>query len=231
MTAALASRRLDLAALALAAAVLPLVCGGCATIFSGTSDTLTFDSNVPNTRLSVDGKLIGQLPLSVDMSRNFVGGQQFIAHFEADGYKSQEFKLDRVFNGVAVLDITSVVTSGGIDVLTGALMKFSPRDYHVQMQASDKSAESPEYRRSLEGTRFALLNYRALCSDLARGGGEYLTAFAHVVSDGDAAAARRIQEASLGRASYLATSPGPRDLLARFNETISERPELRPYAL
>ena len=40
----------------------------------------------------------GELPLTVDMSRNFVGGRRFFARFERDGYVTQEFQLNREFN-------------------------------------------------------------------------------------------------------------------------------------
>src|SRR6266849_3981305 len=85
-----------LLALPLVSALMQL--DGCATIFTGTTDTLKFD---------------------------------------AAGYETQEFQLKREFNYVAILDVTSIPTSGGIDVLTGSLMKFSPNEYHVQMLKKD----------------------------------------------------------------------------------------------
>ena len=143
---------------------------GCATIFTGTSDDITFEANVPGVRLSIDGKSQGPLPLKIDMSRNFMGDHHFNARFEADGYETQEFKLDRAFNGVAILDITSPVTSGGIDLLTGSLFLFSPRDYHIQMVPTGKGGTA-EYDRSREAYRFGLTNYAAIQRDVARGGG------------------------------------------------------------
>src|SRR3954470_14972947 len=111
--------------LAMAAALL----SGCATIFTGTTDTLRFDSNVGGVRLTVDGRYEGELPLTIDMSRNFMGGKQFMAKFERQGYATQEFQLSREFNTVAILDISCTIISGGVDVLTGAMMRFSPHDY------------------------------------------------------------------------------------------------------
>jgi len=55
---------------------------GCATIFTGTHDTLTFDSNVPGVRLTIDGMYQGELPITFEMSRNFMGGKEFLARLE-----------------------------------------------------------------------------------------------------------------------------------------------------
>jgi hypothetical protein len=213
----------------LAAAAFAL--GGCATIFTGTTDTITFNANVPGVRLSIDGQYKGELPLTIPMSRNFVGGQQFIAKFEKEGYATQEFKLQREFNMVAILDITSIITSGGIDVLTGSLLRFSPTDYHVVMLEQGRSASSAEFRRVVELYRYALVNYRAVQKDLARGGGESLRAFAAAVCGGDRAAAEAVYAASLRDASLLAGSRTAQELVERVDRMLAEDGELRAHRI
>src|SRR2546428_4708677 len=133
-------------ALPLVSALIQL--SGCATIFTGTTDTLKFDANVPGVRLTIDGEYKGELPLTLTMSRNFMNGQQFKAKFEAAGHEIQEVQLKREFNYVAILDITSIPTSGGIDLLTGSLMKFSPDEYHVPMVKKGGKPGSAEFERS-----------------------------------------------------------------------------------
>src|SRR6266536_6426751 len=81
---------------------------GCATIFTGTSDTLKFDANVLGVRLTIDGQYKGELPLTLTLSRNFMNGEQFKAKFESTGYQAREFQLKRVFNYVARRDVTSI---------------------------------------------------------------------------------------------------------------------------
>lgn len=213
----------------LAAGLAPLLLSGCATIFTGTTDVLSFQANVPKVRLSIDGQYKGELPLTFVMSRNFVGGQQFIARFEREGYVTQEFRLTRQLNAVAILDLTSIPTSGGIDVLTGALMKFSPTEYHVQMLPAGRSAGAPDFQRSVRATGYALVNHRAIQKDLARRGGEHLAAFAAALAGGEAEAAARIREASLRSAPLLLAATTPHDFLARVDGLLAGRPELRPF--
>lgn len=207
-----------------------LLLQGCATIFTGTKDTLTFSANVPGVRLSIDGQYKGELPLTLVQSRNFVGGEQFMAKFEREGYQTQEFKLKREFNAVAILDITSILTSGGIDVLTGALMKFSPKDYQVQMLPLGKSATSLEFRRSVELRRFALMNFRALQKDIARGGGESLAAFASMVAGGDGATAWLVTRATLGAPDLVSAESAP-VFVDRFDAVLAGSAELAAHRM
>ena len=213
----------------LAAAALTL--GGCATIFTGTTDTLTFNANVPGVRLTIDGQYRGELPITIPMSRNFVGGQQFFARFEREGYVTQEFKLKREFNAVAILDITSIPTSGGIDVLTGSLLKFSPNDYHVVMLAQGRSATSADFVRAVELYRYALVNWRSVQKDLARGGGESLRAFAAAICGRDRAAAEAVYAASLRSAPLFAGASTAQELVERVNGLLAESAELRSHRI
>jgi hypothetical protein len=115
-------------------------------------------------------------------------------------------------------------------VLTGSLMKFSPREYHVQMVEAGSSATSPEFRRSLDLYRFALTNYRDLQRDIARGGGDYLAAFAWLLCAGDASASRLLVERSASRRS-LASSSSAHRFVDEFDRMLADSPELRGYRL
>lgn len=211
------------AILLLAAASLLL--GGCATIFTGTIDTLTFDANVPGVRLTIDGQYQGELPRTVVMSRNFMGGRQFVARFEKEGHQTQEFKLAREFNTVAILDISSTIVSGGVDVLTGSLMRFSPLDYHVQMLAEGQDPNSKEVQLGLALRRFAMVNFRDLQLDLARGGGEHLDALAALAGNGDEAVALQFEQAAMQAAVPLLEAPSAPAFVERLDAVLAASPE------
>jgi hypothetical protein len=215
----------------LAGVVAVVLLQGCATIFTGTHDTLSFDANVPGVRLTIDGMYQGELPLTVDMSRNFVGGRRFLARFERDGYVTQEFQLNRDFNAVSILDISSPLTSGGVDVLSGSIMKFSPRDYHVQMLEKSDTANSRAFRRSLEIYRFALANHARLQEDIARGGGSHLQTFAWLVCDGDEAPARLVAAATIRRAGAIVLAPTPHQFVREVDRMLAEDAALNAYRL
>ena len=209
----------------------PIQLNGCATIFTGTTDTLKFNANVPGVRLTIDGEYKGELPLTLTMSRNFMNGQQFKAKFEAAGHETQEFQLKREFNYVAILDITSIPTSGGIDLLTGSLMKFSPDEYHVQMLKKGKSPGSAEFERSMRLYRYALMNYRKVQLDIVHGGGEYLESLASALSGTRGGADSVITEQALRNAPVLLEASGAHDFIRRFNDMLAGHPSLRVYQM
>ena len=208
-------------------ALLALACvGGCGTIFTGTSDELKFSANVPGVRLTIDGQYKGELPLTVVQSRGFMNGETFTAKFEAPGYETQEFRLKRQFNTVAVLDITSITTSGGIDFLTGSLMHFEPKEYHIQMVKRGKG--SAEIERENRAWRYVLYNCRWVQADIARGGGEYLESFAAAVGGAGGSA---VAGHALRNASALLDASGPHDFVHRFNAVLASDPSLRAYRI
>ena len=218
-----------LLALPLVSALIQL--SGCATIFTGTTDTLKFDANVPGVRLTIDGQYKGELPLTLTLSRNFMNGEQFKAKFERTGYQTQEFQLKRQFNYVAILDVTSIPTSGGIDLLTGSLMKFSPDEYHVQMLKKGESPGSAGFERSKRLYRYALMNYRKVQLDIIHGGGEYLESLASALSGTRGGADSVITERALRNAPVLLEASGAHDFIHRFNDMLASHPSLRAYQM
>ena len=211
--------------------LLPLLLslGGCATLFTGTTDELKFNANVPGVRLTIDGQYKGVLPQTVVQSRDFMHGQEFRVKVEAPGYETQEFQLKRAFNWVALLDITSVPTSGGIDYYTGSLMHFEPREYHIQMRKKGKG--SAEFEREKRLWRYALVNYRRVQQDVSRGGGEHLESFASALSGTRGGADALIVEQALRHAPALLEASGPHDFIHRFNDMLAADPSLRVYQM
>lgn len=200
---------------------------GCASIFTGTTDKVTFDSNVPGVRVTIDGEYKGETPVTLTLSRNFMNGPEFKAKFEKAGYQTQEFQLKHEFNTVAVLDITSIPTSGGIDLLTGALMKFSPTEYHVQMRKHGVA----DAERSLRLYRYALVNYRNVQMDISRGGGEYLDSLASALSGAQGPADAAITEQALRNAPALLGTTDAHEFVRRLNGVLASQPELSAYQI
>jgi hypothetical protein len=214
-------------------AAIPCAVGlmGCATMFTGTTDDVTFNASVPDVLLSIDGEVQGELPRTIHMSRNFMGGRRFLAKFEKPGYVTQEFELKREFNTVAILDVSSTLVSGGVDVLTGSLMRFAPKEYHVQMIEAGVTASVPEFQRTLGLYRFALTNYRDLQKDIARGGGDHLATFAWLLCGGDSRAGRVVVEQSVRRGLSLASASSAHRFVYEFDRMLADDPALRMYRL
>lgn len=151
---------------------------GCATIFTGTSDTITFNSNADPVRVYIGGRNVGTTPLTIEVNRQTQKGP--LVRFVKKGYETQEFNLEQQFNWVSVLDVSSILTSGGIDVFTGAIMEYSPKKYHVEM-LDTRQTNNNDRMRQIEFAKFVLLNAQNIQKDIATGGGEYSDTLATII--------------------------------------------------
>ena len=135
--------RLSLAILAIAALGLT----GCATIFSGTSDSVTFQSQPEGARVIIDGVDQGTTPLTTSVKRS-IGGTTVT--YRLDGYETRTFELGQEFNMTAIWNIFCLAgfwACGAIDVLTGAIMKYSPTTYDQRLDRREDFEEALEVDR------------------------------------------------------------------------------------
>jgi hypothetical protein len=99
------------------------------------------------------------------------------------------------------------------------------------MLPAGKSATSPEFRRSVELHRFALMNFRAIQKDIAQGGGNHLVVFASMLAGDDDAAAWLVTRATQDGAPALlgaATAPA---FVERFDGLLAGSPALSAYRM
>ncbi|MCU7613480.1 PEGA domain-containing protein [Chryseobacterium sp. GMJ5] len=105
----------------------------CATIFTGTKDSISFNSQPEGAKVMHKGIEKCTTPCTADIQRSL--SKQMIT-FEKEGYKSEEVKLVKNFNAVSLLNILLGGVIGiGIDAATGSLTKYSPKSYTVELEA------------------------------------------------------------------------------------------------
>jgi hypothetical protein len=151
--------------------VLSVLSGGCATLFSGTTDEVTFTSEPSGARVLVDGDEIGATPLTYEVERQTFRRSEVV--IQKPGYRSEKFPLKKTLNTVAILNCTSIL-SWGTDALTGAMMEYSPNKYFVELTRKGERADVG-HRRALQ---FVLLMQKELVRQLARREGEQLRTLA-----------------------------------------------------
>jgi hypothetical protein len=113
------------------AATIVVGTSSCASIVSGTKQSVTVTSDPPGAEISIDGKAAGKTPLAVDLRRK-------------EDHVIKGFK-----EGVGEATVTTTSTSNGwiwgnllfggiigiiIDVSNGAAKRFSPDTYHLQLK-------------------------------------------------------------------------------------------------
>ncbi len=208
-----------------------LTLGGCATIFSDGQDTITFNSNVPGTKVFLDGIKLGVTPLTIPIERKTANRN---LKFTKTGYQTQELPLSHKFNMnfAMLLDISGTVTTltpGAVDALTGNLIKYSPTEYHIEMEP-ERTGNHKLFRQRVTSMRFSALNFSGIQRDLVTGEGEFLDALntSFQIPPAHKEAFEKILQANL---DALVTSDNGLEFWNRLNRLVKEHPQLKNYHL
>jgi len=104
---------------------------GCATIFDGDTQLLTFDSVPTGAEVYVDGVLLGVTPMSASVKRK----KDATLTLKKEGY------VDRVMPMATTMNMTFLgnLVTGGLfgtttDSATGAINKYEPGQFMVTLQ-------------------------------------------------------------------------------------------------
>lgn len=151
--------------------IVSVLSSSCATLFSGTTDEVTFTSEPAGARVLVDGDEIGDTPLTYEVDRQTFRRSEVV--IQKTGYRSEKFPLKKTLDTIALLNCTSLF-SWGTDALTGAMMEYSPNKYFVELTPKGARADTG-HRRALQ---FVLLMQKELVRQLARREGEQLRTLA-----------------------------------------------------
>lgn len=108
----------------------------CATIFTGTKDTIRFSSNPEGATVFIDGVEVCKTPCSVPVKRSLSDKD---VEFKLDGYKTRMFTLDKEFNVVSVINLGFLV-GWAIDAATGSIMKYDRKSYEIDMEKGNARA-------------------------------------------------------------------------------------------
>ncbi|ETX11366.1 hypothetical protein MUS1_11270 [Marinomonas ushuaiensis DSM 15871] len=109
-----------------------LILTGCATVISGTSQTLTFNSDVEDVDVYVDGALIGRTPVSASFKKN----KAQTVMFRKEGYKAVTREITKSFDKVALLSIFWDYST--TDLITGAVYEYAPNAIYVEMPKKEE---------------------------------------------------------------------------------------------
>lgn len=106
-----------------------LMLSSCATIFTGSKQTVQINSMPPSADIEVDGIKVGVTPMAVPLKKGFTGQTLSL---KLDGYETKTFQPVTTFNPVAVLNLFGLI-GWAVDAATGAMMKYDPKVYDVKL--------------------------------------------------------------------------------------------------
>lgn len=192
---------------------------GCGTLFSGTSERMSFTAEPKDATIYLNDRLIGQGAASVDVSRALLHGAPTL-RVESPGYQTQKFRLQTKFNTVSLLNLTSG-PSWTTDFATGAMFEYAPNQYHIQLIRSDRAVL--ELRQRV--THLVMVNADSLRRELAVGDGEILETLKALVSAGDDALRDQVRDTLLTERQALIAAPGALELAEAVTRLIAEPPQ------
>lgn len=153
--------------------VCALALAGCATVFSGTTQEVSFQSQPDGANVIVGGKVIGKTPLTTMLKKE--KNQTLV--FEKEGYKSITMQLSTRINGWFwgnILGGLSGLLSSTTDATTGAVIEYTPNQYLVTFMPTETSAIAIQPDKRYKAKEYIVMSYSNLQTDIAKGKGSYL---------------------------------------------------------
>lgn len=189
---------------------------GCATLFSGSDDNISFTSDPPNVKVYMNTRYLGVTPLNITVKRvGFATANLNTFRFEKKGHRAQEFRLTTEFNNVTLLNTISIV-SYLTDAFTGAITQYSPTDYHIILEKSDQEQHSKSFRRRTLVQSYILVNYYDLRENIVLGNGVHINNLSFLLNIGEE---HRDNFLILLKSEMLANRPPP-EFLVSLNEAM-----------
>jgi hypothetical protein len=108
----------------------------CATIFTGTKDTIRFDSTPQGAKVYIDGLKVCKTPCTTQVKRSL---SDKLAEMKLDGYETRVITLDREFNAVSIINLGFLI-GWGIDAATGSLMKYDKKGYDIELEKDNRTS-------------------------------------------------------------------------------------------
>ena len=101
---------------------------GCATVLSGTKQTITFESSPSGASVYLDGEKVGVTPFTDKLKKNKYSSFRI----ELDGYETISRSMGKDVDLVALLSIFWDL--GTTDLATGSAWKYDKNSYYIELQ-------------------------------------------------------------------------------------------------
>ena len=148
---------------------------GCATIVSGTTQEMTFQSEPEGALVKVDGRPLGKTPITIQLDRK---SSQALS-FELEGYKTVNMPLTTTlepwFWGNIVIGGLIGSTTDGI---SGAVYEYSPSQYFVSMHPVN-GIDKPQKAKARE---FIVAGYKHIINELNTAPAEYVSSLLELLA-------------------------------------------------
>lgn len=120
----------------------------CATLFTGTKDNITINSDPEGAKIMIDGIDYGRTPATVSVTRPGFGDKQVTLQLE--GYETRTFTLQKEFNTIAILNLGSIL-GWAVDIASGSVTRYSPKHYEMELRQKTQSLKFDDLKTNEYG--------------------------------------------------------------------------------
>jgi uncharacterized protein YceK len=118
-----------------AATMASLTISGCATVISGTTQTLTFNSEPSGAEVYLDGARVGTTPVSLSVKKN----KKDSVMIQKEGYKTITRDITKSYDPVTILSVFWDYST--TDMISGAAFEYEPNSYFVELDKDEESTD------------------------------------------------------------------------------------------
>jgi hypothetical protein len=111
----------------------------CATLFTGTKDKITFNSDPSGATIYIDGVEQCKTPCRMNVKRSINNTE---VEFKLGGYETRLITLSKEFNVISVVNLGNLL-GWAIDALSGAVMKYDRKTYDITLDNKKTSMINP----------------------------------------------------------------------------------------
>lgn len=110
-----------------------IVFTGCAGMFSGSTQQLTIKSNVDGATVEMNGRVIGQTPVSTMIEKR----KDLLITVKKEGYQEATIPLNTTFDPMALVGLLSYGLPLTTDMQKGTAYQISPNYYQIELKKKD----------------------------------------------------------------------------------------------
>jgi len=114
-----------------------ILMSSCATILTGTKDTISFNSTPSAVTIYKDGVEQCITPCTLRVKRRL---DDTDLEFKLEGYQTRLITLDKDFNIISILNLGNLL-GWGIDAISGAVMKYDRKTYDITLSKNNKTSK------------------------------------------------------------------------------------------
>ena len=122
--------------------ILIFVLAGCATVFKGSDQAISFNSEPEGAQVVIDGIPMGMTPTSLSLKKN----KFKTVLFKKDGFHTQSMALGTNYDAIALLNV--FWDSSTTDLITGNAYEYAPNSYFVKLREDDEAPKRPANKKT-----------------------------------------------------------------------------------